>query len=245
MNRRIAGALGGAILIAVLVGCSGAAVSTAPPASAAASPTVASTAATTPSPSVEPASASASTAAGVGKLCAKEHEVCPTPAGTYSSAPFEHPFTFTIDGDGWANDRAWPHGGSMTKGGSDSFLWASGITAGRVDEGDDLQVGPTQQDFIDLLRKSTRLTVTPTPVLVTVGGVSGLQVDVEATGDLPGLFFFPEDAFNLRAGEKVRFIVLDKDGATVVLMVESFKEATFDAFMTDVAQPILGGLTWE
>lgn len=232
------------MLITVLGGCSGAAVPSVPPASAAASPTISQTAAPTPSPSVARSSAAPSTASGAGKLCAKEHEVCPIAAGTYSSAPFEHPFTFTIDGDDWTNDRAWPHGGSMTKGGTDSFLWASGITVGRVGDTDS-PIGPTQQDFIDHLRKFTQFEVTATPVPVTVGGVSGLQVDVVATGEAPGLFVFPEDAFNLSAGEKVRFIVLDKEGATVVLMVESFKEATFDAFMTGVAQPILDGLTWE
>ncbi len=155
-----------------------------------------------------------------------------------------HPFTFTIDGDDWTNDRAWPHGGSITKAGTDSFLWASGITFGLVGE-TDTPIAPAQQDFIDDLRKYTQFEVSATPVPVTIGGVNGLQVDVVATGEAPGLFAFPEDRFNLSAGEKVRFIVLDNDGATVVLMVESFKEATFDAFMTDVAQPILDGLNWE
>ena len=79
-----------------------------------------------------------------------------------------------------------------------------------------------------------------------IDGVSGSQVDV-LSNDVAagGMFLLPEDGFNLSPGEKTRFLVLDKDGSTVVLFVESYDAATFDAFMTEVGQPLLDGLAWK
>jgi hypothetical protein len=233
------------LVIVAVVGCAGTATDQAPTSSLAASPTdAASPPASQAAPSTEPSSAAPSTATGDGALCAKGFEPCPIPAGTYSSAPFEHPFTFTISGDDWTNDRNWPHGGSMTKAGANSFLWASGVVSGQVG-GAAAEIGPTPADFIAHLGKFDGFTVSE-PVPVTVDGVSGSQVDV-LTNDVGagGMFLLPEDGFNLSPGEKTRFLVLDKGGATVILFVESLKAATFDAFMADVAQPILDGLTWQ
>ena len=228
------------VVSAASVGCASPAGSVAPSDSPAASPSAAPTA----SASAVSASPAASAAGGDGELCAREFETCRIPAGTYTTSAFEHPFTFTIEGDDWTNDRNWPHGGSMTRAGANSFLWASGVVSGRVGE-EAAPIGPTPSDFIAHLGKFDGFTVSE-PIPVTVDGVSGSQVDV-LSNDVAagGMFLLPEDAFNLSPGEKTRFLVLDKGGATVVLFVESFDASTFDAFMADVGQPILDGLTWE
>jgi hypothetical protein len=245
MSSRIVRVIATILALVAIGGCAGTATEQAPTTSLAASPMDAPSApASAAAPSAEPSSAAPSTATGTGTLCAKGFETCPIPAGTYSSAPFEHPFTFTISGDDWTNDRNWVHGGSMTKAGANSFLWASGVVSGQVG-GTAVEIGPMPADFIAHLRKFDGFTVSE-PVPVTVDGVSGSQVDV-LSNDIGagGMFLLPEDGFNLSPGEKTRFLVLNKDGATVILFVESFKAATFDAFMADVAQPLLDGLTWQ
>jgi hypothetical protein len=245
MSSRTAPVIAAILVSVAIIGCAGAPTDQAPPSSVVTSPTdTPDPSGTGAAPSSGPSSPAPSTASGEGSLCAKAFETCPIPAGTYSSAPFEHPFTFTINGDDWTNDRNWPHGGSMTKAGANSFLWASGVTTGQVSD-TTVEIGPTPADFIAHLRKFDGFTVSE-PVPVTVDGVSGSQIDV-LSNDVAagGMFLLPEDGFNLAPGEKARFLVLDKDGATVLLFIESFKASTFDAFMTDVAQPILDDLAWQ
>ncbi len=245
MSVRTINILGALVVTAAIIGCASPADSVAPSASLSASPRSAPTA--SESADVEtgaPPSVGASPADGDGELCAKEFEPCPIPAGRYTTGAFEHPFTFTIDGDDWTNDRNWPHGGSMTKAGADSFLWASGVVSGRVGE-ETIDIGPAPADFIAHLGKFDGFTVSE-PVPVTLDGVSGSQLDVLSNDvQAPGMFLLPEDAFNLAPNEKARFLVLDKDGATVILFIESFDAATFDVFMADVGQPLLDGLTWK
>jgi hypothetical protein len=244
MSARTIRFLGALALAAAIVGCAGPAGSITPSASLAASPSSAANASASADVATgAPSSPAASTAGGDG-LCAREFEPCAVPAGTYTTDAFEHPFTFTIDGDDWSNDRNWPHGGSMTKAGANSFLWASGVVSGHVGE-ETVDIGPAPADFIAHLGKFDGFTVSE-PVPVTVDGVSGSQVDVLSNDvEAPGMFLLPEDGFNLAPNEKTRFLVLDKDGATVILFFESFDAATFDTFMADVGQPLLDGLTWE
>ena len=245
MSVRTIRILGALVLAAAIAGCASPAASVAPTASLAASPSSAPTAsASVDVGTAAPSSPAASAASGDGELCAEEFEPCPIQAGTYTTSAFEHPFTFTIDGDGWTNDRNWPHGGSMTKAGVEAFLWASGVVSGNVD-GETVDIGPAPADFIAHLGKFDGFTVSE-PVPVTLDGVSGLQVDVLSNDvQAPGMFLLPEDAFNLAPNEKARFLVLDKGGSTVILIVDAFDAATFDAFMADVGQPLLDGLTWE
>jgi hypothetical protein len=245
MSVRTIRILGALVVTAAIVGCANPADSVAPSASLAASPSSAPTAsASADFATAAPSSPAASAAGGDGELCAREFEPCPIPAGRYMTGSFEHPFTFTIDGDDWTNDRNWPHGGSMTKASANSFLWASGVVSGRVGQ-ETVDIGPAPADFIAHLARFDGFTVSE-PVPVTVDGVSGSQVDVLSNDvQAPGMFLLPEDGFNLAPNEKTRFLVLDKDGATVILFVESFDAATFDAFMADVGQPLLDGLTWE
>jgi hypothetical protein len=232
MTSRMARIVGSAFVAIALLACGG----------SQASPSHSIAAATSTTKSVAPSSAAPGS--GHGALCAKAFVPCPLPAGTYSSAPFEHPFTFTISGEDWTNDRAWPHGGSTTRSGTNAFLWASGVESGVI-AGATSPIGPTPADFIAHLRKFDGFTVGD-PIPITVDGISGSYVDV-LTNDMVAekVYLIPEDAFNLSAGERLRFIVLDIDGAAVILIVDSFKAADFDAFMAEVAQPILDGLAWD
>jgi hypothetical protein len=232
------------VVAAAIVGCASPGGTVAPSASEAGSAASPSGASASAPATAEASVASPSTGTGDGALCAKEFERCPIAAGTYTTDAFTDPFTFTIEGGDWTNDRNWPHGGSMTKGGANSFLWASGVVSGNVGE-TTVAIGPTPSDFIAHLKKFEGFTVSA-PIPVTVGGISGSQVDLLSNGvSAAGMFLLPEDGFNLSQGEKVRFLVLDKDGSTVILFVESLDAKTFDSFMAETGQPLLDGLAWR
>lgn len=232
------------VVAAAMVGCASPSGSAAPSVAEAGSATTPASASASAPATAAPSGASPSAGTADGALCAKELERCPIAAGTYTTDAFTDPFTFTIEGDDWTNDRNWPHGGSMTKAGADSFLWASGVVSGNAPEGS-VAIGPTPSDFIAHLGKFDGFTVSE-PIPVTVDGVSGSQVDVLSNDtSAGGMFLLPEDGFNLAPGEKTRFLVLDKDGSTVILFVESVDAATFDAFMAETGQPLIDGLTWQ
>ncbi len=226
----------GIILVLGLAGCSGQgdASSTAPGAeeSTALSPSAA-----------ESASSSASSGGGVGALCAEGHEPCPLEAGTYSSAPFEPAFTFTIDDD-WLNDRAFADGGGISKE-TGGIYWASGVSGGTV-AGEEVEIGASPEEFVAFLQtlEVAGMTVSePTPA--SVDGVEGQQVDVAANDvEAPALYFIEEDQFNLVANEKARFIVLEKDGETLILIIDSFTAADFDEWLA-TAEPVMESIRWE
>jgi hypothetical protein len=105
-------------------------------------------------------------------------------------------------------------------------------------------LGPAPADFIAFLNKPKGWVVSK-PVAVTIGGVAGQQVDVATRKvGIRAVFTIPEDAFNVDAGEKVRFIVLDKGGTRVVLMVDAFKEKDFNDVVA-LEQPILDSILWQ
>lgn len=79
---------------------------------------------------------------------------------------------------------------------------------------------------------------------VTVGGIEGIQVDVVANGDAGGLYQVAKDQYNLSAGQKARFIILEVEGTTVVLVFESGSEEDFDEVEAEV-QPVLNSLAFE
>ena len=243
--------LGSSVTTALLlVGCGGAAgtptaaTSLAAPSAA---PSVVSSPSIRASPSAAPSSGTApspSAAAAAVPLCAKEMNPCPITAGTYSAIPFRPTFEFTIT-DPWQNDRAWPDGGEIAKD-AGAVQWASGVTTGYKFglSGISTPIGPKPADFIDYLKSFKAFTVSD-PMPVTIDGVSGQQVDVltNKTAPVRGIFVITHDAFNLDPGEKIRFFVLDKDGHTVILTIDSFKAADFDAF-AKVAQPVIDSITW-
>jgi len=242
---RVAWFVSSALLVA---GCAGASPSAASPSAAGATASTAVSASQSPSaasaaPSVaatSPASASPSVAAK--KLCAKEFKACPLPAGTYRAAPFEPGFTFTIEGDDWSNQRAWPHGGGVTFT-DGAFFWMTGIKSGLIDN-KAVDVGSTAEEVIAFLRRPDDWVVSD-PQPVTIDGVRGVAVDT-VTGPKPRqmLLSFPEDAFNTDPGEKIRWILLDKNGTLVVFLLDGFKKANFDVVSARV-QPVIDSVAWE
>lgn len=147
--------------------------------------------------------------------------------------------TFTLD-EGWIGFRHFTDAFSIGKDKPKLFLsMASDVKLGFG--GIPVEAGIA--GFELLLRSVDPLTVgEATPV--TVGGKTGIQVDVVATGEAGGLYHVAADSYNLSAGQKARFIVLDVDGTTVVFVFESITEPEFDAVEAEV-QPVLDSLTFK
>ena len=198
-------------------------------------------AAASPSSAGSPPSLSPST--GTGALCAVGHEPCPLEPGEYTAAPFQPNFSFTID-EGWTNDRAFADGGGISQQ-SGGIYWASGVSAGRIGE-EDIDIGASVDDFIAYLQGLEAIGMTVSePEPVTVDGVSGQQVDVQSNeAEAPGLYQIAEDVFHLVPDETARFLVLDKDGETVLLIVDSFSSDGFDDWV-ETAHPVLDSIRWE
>ena len=94
--------------------------------------------------------------------------------------------------------------------------------SGRVDD-KPVKVGDTPEDMVKFLHQPKDWVVAD-PKPVTIDGVSGVAVDA-VTGPKArgGLLTFPEDAFNTDPKEKIRWIILDKDGKTVVFLLDSLQ----------------------
>jgi hypothetical protein len=147
--------------------------------------------------------------------------------------------TFAL-GEGWTGLRHFTDAFSIGKDEPQLFLsMASDVKVGFG--GIPVEAGVA--GFELFLRSIDPLTVGEATA-VTVGGKSGIQADVVATGDVSGLYQVAADAYNLSPGQKARFIVLDVDGTTVVFVFESITEAEFDAVAAEV-QPVLDSLTFE
>lgn len=243
MARRLLALPAGLLLIFVLVSCTGSSEESAASAEESVAGSDAASAAASEGPSVDASAAASEGASGTtGELCAVGFETCTLESGTYSSSPFEPEFTFSLD-DGWTNERAWPDGGGISKDGG-AFYWASGTARGTV-ANEEVEIAGGVDGFVAFLRAlaATGMTVSEATA-VDVGGAAGQQVDVESNDvDAQGLFFLAEDRFNLVAGEKARFIVLDVGGETVVLIVDAFEAADFDEVAATI-QPIVDSVAW-
>lgn len=231
----------------VLAACSGGSTPSAsggdPLAGSPAAPSAAASASAVPSASAGPSASAAPSASasadGNLDLCPVDFETCRLLAGTYSPSRVIPAMTFTLD-EGWDGYRHFTDAFSIGKIKPTLFLsMASDVKVGFG--GIPVEAGIA--GFELLLRSVDPLTVgKATPV--TVGGKTGIQVDVVATGEASGLYRVAEDAYNLAAGQKARFIVLDVGGTTVVFVFESMTEAEFDAVVAEV-QPVLDSITFE
>ena len=232
--------VGSAIICTLaVIGCQGGGTASSAPSSPPASASAA-----VASPSSTPTASTAEASSGapvVAALCAEGMaEPCGIAPGTYSTAPFEEAFTFTIVST-WQNDRAWPHGGEIFLA-DGAIQWASGVKVGVVD-GIDEAIGPTPADLIAHLRKTEGFTVGEVSP-VTVGDEAGQQVDVLTNDtEVHGIIRIEEDDLNLAPGEKIRFLVIDKGGQTVILTIDAFKADQFEAFEA-VAQPVIDSIVW-
>ena len=104
---------------------------------------------------VQPSESAA--ASGDGQLCAEGHETCPLAAGTYTTAPFEPAFSFTVE-TGWTNERAYDDGGGIAKQ-QGGIYWASGVTAGTVDE-EEVEIAAGVDGFVAFLQRFEALGMT-------------------------------------------------------------------------------------
>jgi hypothetical protein len=238
-----------AVLIAVAGGCATASQSPRPTEGSAPTPSAAASPAATPSPVATPSPApSPSSAPTAGPsplaLCAKGQTPCPVPAGTYSTAPFEHPFLVTIP-SGWTNDRAGPHGGQLADASARGYLeWGSDFIGGVGPSGKETKVGTTGDELLAYIRSFKDFEISPA-VPVTIGGLTGKSVDISTKDTLARAFLgIPEDSYNLGPGEKARFMVFTVGGSAVLIMVEVPEEKNFEAEIAAM-QPVLDSIVWQ
>lgn len=173
-----------------------------------------------------------------GVLCAREQAGCKIAAGTYSTRPFVHPFTFTIP-EPWTNQRAWPHGGEVgPPAGGMVLQWATDVRANRSQD-----TITSAEDLVAALGRLPGFTVSE-PVPTTVGGAAGIQFDVETATALDAYLAIPEDQLNIEPAEKLRFFAVERDGALVILILDAFQQSAFDGWIA-AAQPVIESITWE
>ena len=188
------------------------------------------------------------------QLCAKAFEPCDLTPGTYSAAPFDHPFRFTVS-DGWTNVWYGVHGGWNELLPYGRWWWASAIlyTCNMILPlslfFQKLRRSPFQADRSSWASKPTHpkrfsgLTLSQ-PQLITIGGRSATEVDVTVNKDAPEIFSVDQNAFNLGAGEKVRFDLVDMNDQTLVVVLEAVEASQFDKFI-DRTKQIYDSITWD
>ena len=98
------------------------------------------------------------------------------------------------------------------------------------------EIGSSAADFIGHITGRPGITARGEPIAVTIGGRTGLQVDVDAAE--PGCVSDPPERlwlwdiggvtdFHLNIGEAARIIALDGEGGVIVFVIETFDPATF------------------
>ncbi len=216
-------------VIALTCAC---AVTTATPSSAAATTaTPPATAEPTPLP---PAKALCASGGGGSPVV-----TCQLAAGTYSAAPFVPVFRFTV-GAGWENDLVGNNAGQLAKKDKTNvtgFGWGTGMKAR-----DGTDIGKSIDAMLQFLAAQSGATMA-TPVLVTIGGVTGRSVDItmnKATID----FQVVESGTTFYPGEKLRLLLLEVKGAVVFVSIEVTEPTTFDKELVAV-QPILDSIVWQ
>jgi hypothetical protein len=214
----------------------------APPAASPTSvPTVAATATPAPTqpatPTVAPAkTASAAPAADVMDLCGEEREGCELEAGTYSPSRTTPTMTFTLD-DGWTGVRHYEDGFAIVR---DEAIVSF---ARDVEPAGTGSIEPGLPGVEAFLRDLAVLRVAEAGV-ATVGGLPALQLDVVATEDARAFLELDKDVYNLVAGQKARFLIVDIGGTIGMFIVESESEATFDAAI-EAAQPVIDSVAFD
>ncbi|HEY7464220.1 MAG TPA: hypothetical protein VH987_07250 [Candidatus Limnocylindria bacterium] len=179
-------------------------------------------------------------------------------AGEYSANSGSTEITFTVD-EGWAGseyedlgfellmvDEGVPHAISAAP--------YAGVVYSDVCSGAETEeIGPKAADFAAFMADRPGIEMQGEPAEITVGARSGLQFDVDAVD--PGCESDPPDRvwlwelggvtdFHLSVGEAARLIALDDESGVIVLIIETFDPAQFDALL-EKAQPIIDSMTFS
>ena len=199
--------------------------------------------ATSPTTS-SPSPTRASRAADGLDLCAQDRTPCRLQAGEYEPRLFRPHVSFTL-GRGWENDRyyadAFSLGRALPRGQRGGLSIGNVVEVFEEDERRTLPPGPGE--FLRYLGSLDGIRA-ERPVPVEIGGVEGIEVDVEVTGQKPlRLFAVWEDVFNLEPGSRNRLIILDIEETSVVIVIEAPAEQ-FEAFVAEVA-PVLDSFEFE
>jgi hypothetical protein len=241
---------GGAIATLLLAACG-----TADPSSSA-SEAAAGGATTSPAASFESSGAAPSAPAGPctpPELCGAEL----TP-GEYAATSGTTEMTFTV-GEGWIGTQYGDLGFDLVTGTEEALQIVSaapyaGVVYTDVCTGMETEeIGATAADFVGHIMGRPGITPRGDATEVTVGGRTGLQLDVDA-GD-PGCVSDPPSRlwlwdlngvtdFHLNVGEAARLVALDGDAGVIVLVIETFDPSTFDALL-EMAQPVLDSMAFE
>jgi hypothetical protein len=230
------------VIVVAFAACGGNSPITTGPATGAVAPTQLAVATSTPAAS--PSTTAAPPTASARPLCAVGATECPLTPGTYTSAPFVHPFSFAISTK-WRNTRAGTNGGGIEtdKGG---FSWASGITAVDVDTNETAikTDAASLLAFVTGLAASGREVGLPSPV--TIGGISGQQIDVSiaASSSSVGFIIPGPDQLRLDPGSTTRIYVLETPGDATLFFVTALKKDDF-ASVTAMTDPVLQSVVWQ
>ncbi len=237
-------------------------------------PTVA-PAPSTPAASSAPASAQPSAGAGTwwdpgGGSCSP----ClgDLPAGAHASTDFRPKLTYTVP-TGWVNDSDWTNGYELLPDvpGNRTFVssgWGTHLqlTLDRngsvaADDCSDINqagVGLQAADIVEALSKRPGLD-TSNPVDVTIGGLTGKQIDIGMTSNWTGtcdgytavpMIKYPYEGAGWVAvpGERFRLIVLDvpasAGGGTILIDVYSRQTDDFASYVTS-AMPIVNSFNFD
>jgi hypothetical protein len=104
--------------------------------------------------------------------------------------------------------------------------------------------GSTAAEIVDGIVANEALS-TSDPVDVTIGGLSGRQVDVQISPDWSGTCAPPQEPQRHWMGQRLRIIVLDRPVAgTIGIGIGSKYAADFEAFLAE-AMPIIESWQFE
>jgi len=185
------------------------------------------------------------------------------PAGTYTSAAFQPPVTFTVP-DGWelVTDSAGylelrPAGSEVTG----IYLFRDVVAASQdpaCPTAAEPGIGSTSTDLVLWIRSLAGLTAS-TPAMVTVGGLRGTSLDIGIVpgwtascpfaNGLPTVALLVGETSGLRwvvAGdERLRLYILDlPGGGTVIVDVDAFDGTLMDPLLS-AAAPIVKSLQFQ
>jgi len=187
----------------------------------------------------------------------------PLAAGTYASAAFQPPVTFTVPG-GWELVTDTAGYLELRPAGSDLagiHLFRDVVAASQdpaCPTAPEPGIGSTSTDLVLWIRGLAGLTVS-TPAMATVGGLRGTSLDIGIAAGwatscpfangLPTVALLVGQASGLRwvvaGNERLRLYILDlPDGGTVIVDVDAFDGTLMDALL-GAAAPVVKSLQFR